>query len=57
MGARTQVAGSAMRFEKGLAFATVKGAGHMVPQTTPEAALQLLQLCLQRKIPKKRHSL
>ena len=50
MGAGSQVGGYAVRFEKGLTFATVKGAGHMVPQTAPEAALKLLQLWLQRKL-------
>ena len=41
-----QVAGYAASFEGGLTFATVKGAGHMVPQTSPEAALALLQAWL-----------
>jgi serine carboxypeptidase-like clade 1 len=47
---RGQVGGYAVRFEEGLTFATVKGAGHMVPQTSPEAAQQLLQLWLGRKL-------
>lgn len=36
-----QVMGFRARFKEGLTFATVKGAGHMVPQTSPERALEL----------------
>eukprot|EP00878_Enallax_costatus_P028116 GHUV01030330.1.p1 GENE.GHUV01030330.1~~GHUV01030330.1.p1 ORF type:complete len:292 (+),score=52.53 GHUV01030330.1:86-961(+) len=45
-----QVAGYAVEFEDGLTFATVKGAGHMVPQTNPREALALLQLWLERDL-------
>ena len=42
----TQVAGYAAEFARGqLTLATVKGGGHMVPQTHPEAALALLTRC------------
>jgi len=37
-----QVAGFTARFSPGLVFATVKGAGHMVPQTSPERGLHLI---------------
>jgi carboxypeptidase C (cathepsin A) len=33
-----------------LTFATVKGGGHMVPQTHPAEALALLQLWLQQQL-------
>lgn len=43
-----QIAGFATTFDRGaLTYATVKGAGHMVPNTTPRAALQLLSKFLQ----------
>eukprot|EP00879_Flechtneria_rotunda_P016121 GHRR01016863.1.p1 GENE.GHRR01016863.1~~GHRR01016863.1.p1 ORF type:complete len:501 (+),score=113.92 GHRR01016863.1:376-1878(+) len=45
-----QVAGYAVEFEGGLTFATVKGAGHMVPQTKPKEALALLQLWFSRQL-------
>lgn len=32
-----------MEFAAGLTFASVKGGGHMVPQTHPAAALALLK--------------
>ncbi|GFH12260.1 carboxypeptidase [Haematococcus lacustris] len=38
-----QVAGFVVHFKEGLTFATVKGAGHMVPQTSPSVALHLLR--------------
>jgi carboxypeptidase C (cathepsin A) len=38
-----QVAGFSTTFAQGLTFATVLGAGHMVPQTRPAAALRLLE--------------
>ncbi len=41
-----QVAGFRAIFKGGLVFATVKGAGHMVPQTSPDKALSLLRLFL-----------
>lgn len=37
-----QIAGFVAHFRSGLTFATVKGAGHMVPQTNPATALELL---------------
>ena len=36
-----QVAGYAVNYQPNLTFATVKGAGHMVPQYMPEQALAL----------------
>jgi carboxypeptidase C (cathepsin A) len=42
-----QVAGFSTRYEGGMTFATVKGAGHMVPQTHPELALELFQRFLE----------
>lgn len=45
-----QVAGYAVEFKKGLTFVTVKGAGHMVPQTHPQAALALLQQWMARQL-------
>ncbi len=42
-----QVAGFRVTFKEGLTFATVKGAGHMVPQSTPRAALALWQRFLE----------
>lgn len=45
-----QVAGYAVEFKDGLTFATVKGAGHMVPQTHPQAALALLQQWMARQL-------
>lgn len=38
-----QVAGWTQDFERGLSFATVRGAGHMVPYTQPERAMYLFQ--------------
>jgi carboxypeptidase C (cathepsin A) len=58
-----QVSGHAVQFEQQqqqhrqqqqqhgqLTFATVKGGGHMVPQTHPAEALSLLQLWLGQKL-------
>lgn len=45
-----QVAGYAVEFEPGLTFATVKGAGHMIPQTKPQASLAVLQLWMQQQL-------
>lgn len=49
-----QVAGHAVRYraegEGPLTFATVIGAGHMVPQTSPQNALALLQEFLSDKV-------
>jgi carboxypeptidase C (cathepsin A) len=39
---RSQVAGFSAAYEEGLVYATVRGAGHLVPQTQPERALELL---------------
>ncbi|PNH08557.1 Serine carboxypeptidase 1 [Tetrabaena socialis] len=45
-----QVAGFTTRFRRGgLLFATVKGAGHMVPQSKPAQALHLLGTFLQNR--------
>jgi len=38
-----QVAGYYVEYESGLTYATVKGAGHMVPQMRPEEALELFK--------------
>lgn len=45
-----QVSGYAVEFKAGLTFATVKGGGHMVPQTHPQAALSLLQQWLRQEL-------
>jgi carboxypeptidase C (cathepsin A) len=45
-----QVAGYAVRFQEGLTFATVKGGGHMVPQTQPAASQHMLGLWLQGQL-------
>lgn len=45
-----QVTGYAVQFRAGLTFATVKGGGHMVPQTHPQAALSLLQQWMQDEL-------
>jgi carboxypeptidase C (cathepsin A) len=58
-----QVSGHAVQFKQqqqqqsqqqqqqgGLTFATVKGGGHMVPQTHPAEALALLQLWLHQQL-------
>lgn len=37
-----QVAGFVTKFEGGFTFATIKGAGHMSPQTNPIQSLELL---------------
>lgn len=39
--ASRQVGGWTVRYSHGLTFATVRGAGHMVPYTQPERALHL----------------
>ena len=36
-----QVAGYTVRYHEGLVFATIKGAGHMVPETHPAEALAM----------------
>ena len=40
--AGAQFAGEIIEYEHGLAFATVHGAGHMVPTFRPQAALQMI---------------
>ena len=37
-----QFGGEVVNYENGLAFVTVHGSGHMVPQFRPEAALHML---------------
>ncbi|CAG2119610.1 unnamed protein product, partial [Medioppia subpectinata] len=37
------LAGFAQKYEKGVSFVLVRGAGHMVPHDKPESALQLLK--------------
>jgi carboxypeptidase C (cathepsin A) len=39
-----------VEFKAGLTFATVKGGGHMVPQTHPQAALSLLRQWMQGRL-------
>lgn len=41
-----QTAGFITKFEGGMSFATVHGAGHMVPSTRPAQSLQLMQAFL-----------
>jgi cathepsin A (carboxypeptidase C) len=41
-GSGPQIGGSVVEYEHGLAFATVHGSGHMVPQFRPRAALHML---------------
>lgn len=36
-----QVAGYVVEYDSGLSYATVKGAGHMVPGTNPREALDM----------------
>lgn len=36
-----QVAGYVVDYDSGLSYATVKGAGHMVPETSPREALDM----------------
>jgi carboxypeptidase C (cathepsin A) len=36
-----QVAGYVVDYNSGLSYATVKGAGHMVPETNPREALDM----------------
>lgn len=45
----TQVAGFATEYAEGLTFATVKGAGHMVPQFKPVPAFAMFQRFLSNK--------
>ncbi|KAF8067133.1 CBP1 [Scenedesmus sp. PABB004] len=45
-----QTAGWAVEFEEGLTMATVRGAGHMVPQSRPAESLELLRLWLAREL-------
>jgi serine carboxypeptidase-like clade 1 len=40
--ALSQVAGFTASFHSGLTFATIKGAGHMAPQTKPKETLHLI---------------
>jgi len=47
--ADNQVAGYAVEYEGGLSYATVKGAGHMVPQTNPRESLALFTRFIQGK--------
>lgn len=44
-----QVAGFVKHFEKGLAFVTVKGSGHMVPRDKPAAALALFHNVIKKR--------
>lgn len=39
-----QVAGYVVDYGHGLSYATVKGAGHMVPETNPREALDMFQV-------------
>lgn len=39
-----QVAGYVVDYGHGLSYATVKGAGHMVPETNPREALAMFQV-------------
>ena len=40
---QNQVAGFVEKYNEGLTFATVRGAGHMVPSSQPERALELIR--------------
>lgn len=46
-GAGAQLGGSVVEYEHGLAFATVHGSGHMVPQFRPRVALHMLTKLLE----------
>ena len=43
-----QVAGYAVHYRGGLVYATVRGAGHMVPESKPAEALEMVQRFLRR---------
>jgi len=45
-----QVAGFVAKFRPGLTFATVKGAGHMVPSSNPREALELISRFLRNEL-------
>lgn len=45
-----QVAGFVAKFKPGLTFATVKGAGHMVPTSNPKEALELVSRFLSNSL-------
>ena len=42
-----QVVGFRASFTQGLTFATIKGAGHMTPQTNPKESLELISRFLE----------
>jgi carboxypeptidase C (cathepsin A) len=44
-----QTAGFITKFEEGMSFATVHGAGHMVPQTRPAQSLQLMSMFVSKE--------
>ncbi|KAF6258886.1 peptidase S10, serine carboxypeptidase [Scenedesmus sp. NREL 46B-D3] len=48
-GAPAQVAGYVVEYNSGLTYATVKGAGHMVPQTRPVEALDMFTRFINRQ--------
>jgi hypothetical protein len=45
----SQYAGHVVNYEQGLAFVTIHGSGHMVPQFRPQAALHFLEMFLNSK--------
>ena len=46
-----QVGGFVQKYKEGLVFATVKGAGHMVPQDQSESAFVLVSAFINGKLP------
>ena len=44
-----QTAGFVTKFEEGMSFVTVHGAGHMVPQTRPAQSLQLMTMFVSKE--------